>query len=127
MESSLQRVSRLVAALEILSDQILGSIHAADYASALALQERAQPVIDEISRLMVEPGLRRRLDADTQTRVDRLLRGQLDLLARIEADRSTAKDELQLIRTAQARTQRFRTAYGSSGTVSPPSHYAETG
>jgi hypothetical protein len=128
MESSLQKVGRLVGALETLSDQAFGSMNSGDYPSAIPIQHRAQLLIDEISRLMVEPGLVRLLDPTIRTQVDRLLKEQLNQLQRIKTDKSAVCKELQAIRVAHSRTQLFRSAYGRNDTVpSPPGNYAETG
>jgi|GEM_PF-825519 len=127
MESQVEKIVRLVGALEILSNQLFGALNAGDYPGALGIQDRCQPVLDEISRLMVEPGLARSLDPATRERVDRLLKNQLDQVERIEADKSVLREELKGIRTAQTRTQRFRSAYGKPGYSSPSGNYAETG
>lgn len=128
METSAEKVSRLMRALETLSDQEYCLLIARDYTGVIVIQDRCQPVIDEISRLMLEPGLASRLHATTRTRVDEWLIKQTDQLARLAADKTAAHQDLQLLGVAQSRNHLFRSAYGCNNAgPAQPSTYAEAG
>lgn len=127
MESSVKKVSRLVEVLEQLFDQASCSVNAKDYPGALVIRERCQPVIDEICRLMVEPGLADAIEPSTRERLNQLLKKQFAHLERISVDKSVVNEELHALQVAHSQMQRFRSAYGSSAGAHSLSNYAETG
>src|SRR5215471_17695348 len=108
METAPQRCSRLIAALEDLARQESAALAHGDYATVLALQERAEPLVACLISAggdAVKPaGVEKRLGALHALRE----RTSLDLAEKLEA----ARRELQDTKVAQRRVARVAPVYG---------------
>ena len=114
MESPAGRIRRLTTALLELSSQTTLLLDAADYEAAAALQERSRPLVDEIARLAVQPGVASSLDADTQRLAHKLMASQAAQVEQLAVQKRAVSEELDALRSAQTRASQFKSAYSST-------------
>lgn len=111
METPAARVRRLILALEDLFQQQNFLLDAGQPAEALLVQDRCRPLVEDIACTMLQPGVSRSLDADTQQRAQKLITDQIAQHAKIELQKTAIREELSSIAAAQARTSRFKNVY----------------
>jgi hypothetical protein len=116
METPARKVQRLLGSLETLFDHAQFLVNAGEYSEVVDVQDRCQPLVDEIARLVLQPGVNASLDAETQARANRLLRRQLETIEKIASDKDVVREQLQVLSGVQAKTQLFRSAYGQPPT-----------
>jgi len=126
MEKPTQKVSRLLIAVESLFEEIFLLLDSGRHAEAVVVQDRCQPLVDEIARVLMQSGVASSLDAATQVRADTLMKRQLAQIERLSNDRRLVTEELETIATALGRTHRFSSAYGTHRDGLRPRSYAGT-
>lgn len=114
METPATRIRRLTAALHDLSSQVSVSLENREIEAVLDVMERGRPLVDEIARLSLQPGVAATLDSQTQESARRLMDLQRLQGERLEQLKREVTDELAELTLAQSRTQRFRGAYAGS-------------
>jgi hypothetical protein len=105
------RVRRLVLALEELFEKQYFLLETGDLGEALGVQDRCRPLVTAIAETMMQPGVARALDIDTQQRAQRLMERQLEQIQKIEDRKKAVRDQLKQIAAAQTRATQFRSAY----------------
>lgn len=126
MESPARKVSRLLGALETLSDQEFTLLNSGEYTEALSVQNRRQPLVDEIARIMAEPGVAESLDPAVQVQAEELIKKQAEALSRLASDKAAVTSQLNSISAALSRTQHLHTAYRSNSEPGPSQGYNGT-
>lgn len=107
METAAQRCERIVAALEDLAAQEAAAIQTHDFSSALAVQDRAEPLVDFLARnasLATAARLNDRVAAVQE------LRSQTG--EKLGAELARTRAELQQMQLAQVRVAQVAPAYG---------------
>ncbi|PTY05079.1 hypothetical protein DB347_16495 [Opitutaceae bacterium EW11] len=114
METALQRVGRLIGSLETLSSQQSFLLAADDFAGVLDLVNRCQPLIDEIARLMMMPGVSRSLEPALQRRAQNFFDSQRSLSEKLTSKKTVVREQLDEIAAVRSRVHRLRGAYGTA-------------
>lgn len=126
MESPARKVSRLLGALETLSDQEFSLLNAGEHTEARALQDRRQPIVDEIVRIMAQPGVAQSLDSSVLLQAEELISKHAEQIARMDVEKAALRAGLNSISGALTRTHQFRSAYHSKGSSSESQGYTGT-
>ena len=113
MESAQQTVSRLLGALETLTEEERHLLETGAYPEAIAVQERSRPLVDKIAELMLIPGLASSLEQSVQMRAQDMLSAQLAQIKKLDQQMEKTRQQLQEIHSAQSRAQRVRPIYRS--------------
>lgn len=113
METPLQRVSRLLGALETLSAQQSFLVGTEDFKGVLALIDRSQPLVNEIARLMLQPGVSRTLSPALQKRAQEFFDRQRATSESLAAKKACVREQLDELAALKSRTHRLRGAYGT--------------
>lgn len=124
MESPARKISRLLASLETLSDQEFFLLNYGQYAEALVIQNRRQPLVDEICRIMADPAVAASLDPDVQVRAEELIAKQAAQSEKLAKESAAVQAQLHSISAALARTQNLGTAYRSKSTPGQAQSYS---
>lgn len=111
METPQQTIGRLLAALEVLTGAENHLLETGFPDDAIAVQQRAQPLVEKIAALLVSPGVSASLDAPLQTRVQTLLKSREHQLARLSAQMEATQTELEKLNAAQIRARQLRPIY----------------
>jgi len=106
METPLQTASRLLVALEDLTAQESVLLRTLDFVDAVAVQERAAPLVDQLSALAIHPEVSS-LRAKVLGLVDRRLQSRHFL----DAQLGRLQSELRRIDEARTRLSRVAPAY----------------
>jgi hypothetical protein len=119
METAAQRIARLVGALHTLSSDADFQLANGEFEAVADLQGRCAPLVDEIARLMVQPGVAGSLDRRTQELAQAVLTGQLQQIEKLKAEGARVREQLNELTALQARTRAFRGAYSAYNEVAP--------
>ncbi len=106
METPLQTATRLLMALEDLTAQESILLRTLDYVDAVALQERAAPLVDQLSALAIHPEVAQ-LKGKVMSLVDRRQQSRHFL----DAQLGRLQSELRRIDEARTRLSRVAPAY----------------
>lgn len=109
METPAQRCVRIVAALEDLAAQEAASIAAGDYPGALAVQDRAEPLVDFLANDASVP----RNDTQLRKRVASICTRRQSTGEKLGAEMTQVRAELQQMQAAQSRVAKIAPVYGS--------------
>ena len=110
METPLQTAKRLLTALEDLTAQESILLRTLDYVDAVAIQERAAPLVDQLAALAVHPEVSA-LNAKVKALVDRRQQSRFFL----DAQLGRLQSELRRIDEARTRLARVAPAYVVTG------------
>lgn len=106
METPFQTATRLLAALEDLTAQESVLLRTLDFVDAVALQERAAPLVDQLSALAIHPDVAK-LKPKVTSLVDRRQQSRHFL----DAQLGRLQSELRRIDEARTRLSRVAPAY----------------
>lgn len=127
MNSPSEKISRLLGALHTLFDQQSFLLSSGHYSEARDIQDRCQPLVDEIVALTLAPGVTQSLDPAIQSQADLLLKKHLAQSEQLASAKAGLEADLKLISLAQSRTQRLRGAYREANPGSSSSSYSGSG
>ena len=111
METALQKIRRLLGALESLTDEEHLLLEHGHYAEARTIQDREQPLVAGLIQLLFQPGVSTSLDPAIQQRAQVLINRQGAQAERLSARIVEARASLSQLRQAQGRVQKIR-SYG---------------
>lgn len=114
MEAPAARIRRLASALSELSEQTSTLLEHSQIDGALEQLERSRPLVDEIARIALQPGVASTLDPRTQELARGLMDRQLRQVEQLGRLKREVAEELASLKTAQTRTQQFRVVYAGS-------------
>lgn len=114
METPAQTCSRLMTALEELAAQEEAAVRTSDFAAAMEIQGRAEPLVGHLAAH--GPAI---ADHTLRTRVWSFLRRRAQTEEVLAAKISEAREEMQRTRAGQHRAARMAPVYGSSGGLRP--------
>ena len=106
METPLQTAARLLAALEDLAAQEAVLLRTLDFVDAVAVQERAAPLVDQLAALALHPEV-----ASLRTKVKALVDRRQQSRHFLDAQLSRLQSELRRIDEARSRLSRVAPAY----------------
>ena len=112
MESPLQTATRLLAVLEDLTAQESILLRTLDFVDAVALQERAAPLVDQLSALAFHPDV-----AQLKQRVASLVDRRQQSRYFLDAQLGRLQSELRRIDEARTRLSRMVPAYVTASRV----------
>ena len=112
MDSLLRQFTRLVAALEDLAEQESAAMVHRDFASLLAIQERAEPLV----AFLVSAGNRDSIPAELSIRIATLRARREQTSRALAAELDKTRRELEETSVAQRQVARVAPAYGG-GTI----------
>lgn len=106
METPLQTAARLLTALEDLTAQESVLLRTLDFVDAVAIQERAAPLVDQLSALAIHPEV-----ASLRPKVEGLVERRLKSRHFLDAQLGQLQAELRRIDEARTRLSRVAPAY----------------
>ena len=109
MESPAETAARLITALEDLVGQETMLLRTMDFVEAVAVQERAAPVVARLCELAADPAVR-----TLQPRVAQLARRREQNYHFLDAQLARMHEELRRIDEARGRLRQVAPAYGQS-------------
>jgi hypothetical protein len=112
METPRQTALRLLTALEDLAGQESVMLHSLDFVEAVAIQERAGPLIEKLSSLAVDPEV-----AALRPRVASLIARREQNRHFLDAQLARLQSELRRIDEARARLARVAPVYTPAAAV----------
>jgi hypothetical protein len=115
METPAQTCLRLMAALEDLTAQEVATMEARDFAGAIALQDRATPLIERLARFGSEF-----LDQSLRTRMLALLARRNRTGEWLAEQIACVRADLEQAQTASCRVAQIAPAYGQGRSDIPP-------
>jgi len=118
METPHQAITRLLTALEALTQEEEHLFAKGRYTESTAVQQRSMPLVRKIAELLVGPNVAQTLAPDLQVRIQTLLKNRQTHYDRLTVQLDVTQKELEKINTAQARTKRMRPVYRQPATAS---------
>ncbi len=109
METPLQTATRLLTVLEDLTAQESILLRTLDFVDAVAVQERAAPLVDQLSALAIHPEV-----AALRVKVKALVERRLQSRHFLDAQLGRLQSELRRIDEARSRLSRVAPAYVTS-------------
>jgi hypothetical protein len=111
MKSAAATLRRLLQALEILGCREDGALACGDGLAFLALEQRAQPLVNRIVDLAMSP---ERIDPALRERGAALIASRSERRQRLTRLLETTRDEISLLNEARVRIRALRPAYAAS-------------
>jgi hypothetical protein len=108
METPAQMCTRLVAALEDLANQEAATLQARDFAGAIAIQDRAAPLVELLVAHAEDV-----TDASTRARIAAFMVKRNQTGEWLAEQMAKVREELQQTHVAQRRAAKVGPAYGS--------------
>lgn len=112
METPIQTATRLLAALEDLTAQEAVLLRTLDFADAVAIQERAEPLIDQLAALAVHPEV-----AALRSKVKGVVERRQQSRLFLDAQLGRLQSELRRLDEARTRLARVAPAYVTASPV----------
>ena len=106
METPLQTAARLLAALEDLTAQESVLLRTLDFVDAVAVQERAAPLVDQLTALAIHPEV-----ISLRAKVAKLVERRLQSRHFLDTELGRLQSELRRIDEARTRLSRVAPAY----------------
>lgn len=125
MQRLFSKLDRLLGSLESLFEQQLFLFDTGGYTEALELQHRCQPLIEEISTIMEQPGMKQAIHQDLRHRAEALIEKQSVQLQHLSTAKSAVREQLYSISQAISRSSRLRTVYRDGVNAYSTKNYTE--
>lgn len=106
METPFQTAMRLLAALEDLTARESVLLRTLDFVDAVAVQERAAPLVDQLSALAIHPDV-----AGLRDKVSRIVERRIQSRQFLDAELGRLQAELRRIDEARTRLSKVAPAY----------------